>query len=207
LDQPLIRPILIGIGASHSGSGKTFLASRILKYFSLNPAPNPLIPVLKWGAIKYTKTASPSELITDKRILMEKGKDTWQMLTSGASEVVWVRSDRQGLATVLPDAMKRLSHLDVIIVEGNSAIEFLNPDIVIFIFGKGKKDWKPDMLKIAVRADIVLYDAKVQLPADVKPKMLFPRHLSENSLMGFFEALIRMVHERRAEARDAEEGA
>ena len=199
------RPILIGIGASHSGSGKTTLASRILKYFSPTPNPQSLIP-LTWGAIKNTKTASAPELITDKRILMKKGKDTWRMLTSGASAVVWVRSDRQGLATVLPDAMKRLSHLDVIIVEGNSAIEFLNPDIVIFILGKGKKDWKPDMLKIAVRADIVLYDAEVQLPADVKPKMLFPRHLSENSLMGFFEALTRMVHERRAEARDAEEG-
>jgi len=206
LDQPLIRPILIGIGASHSGSGKTFLASRILKFFSPTPNPQFLNPVLKWGALKYTKTTSAPELITDRRILMKQGKDTWQMLTSGASEVVWVRSDRQGLATVLPDAMKRLSHLDVIIVEGNSAIEFLNPDIVIFILGKGKKDWKPDMLKIAVRADIVLYDAEVQLPADVKPKMLFPRHLSENSLMGFFEALTRMVHERRAEARDAEEG-
>ena len=199
------RPILIGIGASHSGSGKTTLASRILKYFSPTPNPQSLIP-LTWGAIKNTKTASAPELITDKRILMKKGKDTWRMLTSGASAVVWVRSDRQGLATVLPDAMKRLSHLDVIIVEGNSAIEFLNPDIVIFIFGKGKKDWKPDMLRIAVRADFVLYDAKVQLPADVKPKMLFPRHLSDNTFMGFFEALIRMVHERRAEARDAEEG-
>lgn len=207
MDQPLIRPILIGIGASHSGSGKTFLASRTLKYVSLHSNPKPLNPVLKWGAIKYTKTTSAPELITDRRILMKKGKDTWQMLTSGASEVVWVRSDRQGLATVLPEAIKRLSHLDVIIVEGNSAIEFLNPDIVIFIFGKGKKDWKPDMLKIAVRAYIVLYDAEVQLPADVKPKMLFPRHLSENSLMGFFEALTRMVHERRAEARDAEKGA
>jgi len=200
------RPILIGIGASHSGAGKTTLASNIFQHFALRPFPADIHRLLRWGAIKYTRTESPAEVISDRSILMEEGKDTCMMLTSGAEDVIWVRAGHSGLRDALLRAVTRLSHLDALIIEGNSAIEFLNPDIVIFIFGKGKKDWKPDMLKIADRADIVLYDAEVQLSADVKPRMLFPRHLSENTLMGFFEALTRMVHERRAEARDAEEG-
>jgi molybdopterin-guanine dinucleotide biosynthesis protein len=105
---------------------------------------------------------------------MEKGKDTWHMLTSGASDVVWVRSDRPGLGEALPEALKRLSHLDAVVVEGNSAIEFLKPDIVIFIFSKGKRDWKPGIEALAARADIILHDTEAQLPADAATKKLSP---------------------------------
>jgi molybdopterin-guanine dinucleotide biosynthesis protein MobB len=200
------RPLLIGIGASHSGSGKTTLAARILNYFSPAFKSKPLTPVLKWGAIKYTRTASSPELITDRATLMEKGKDTWHMLTSGASDVVWVRSDRAGLGEALPEALKRLSHLDAVVVEGNSAIEFLKPDIVIFIFSKGKKHWKPGIEALAARADIIFHDAEAQLPADAATKQLFPMRLSGNQYEAFFETLTRMVYERTTEARDAEKG-
>lgn len=200
------RPILIGIGASHSGSGKTFLASRILKHFSPTPDPKSLTPVLRWGAIKYTRTQSASELITDLPRLMEHGKDTWQMLTSGAREVIWVRSHRSGLRDLLAEALKRLSHLELIIVEGNSAIEFLKPDIVIFIFGKGRKRWKPGIEGLAAGADIILNDSEVKLPIDSQTKKLFPRSLSGAAYEEFFGTLTGLLHERRAEARNDEKG-
>ena len=179
------RPILIGIGASHSGSGKTFLAARILKSLSQIPDPQSLTP-LTCGAIKYTRTQSAPELITDRLILMEHGKDTWQMLTSGAREVVWVRSKRADLPDLLPQALKRLSHLDLVIVEGNSAIEFLKPDIVIFIFGKGTRLWKPGIEELAAGADIILNDSEVALPEDSQTKKLFPRRLSGSAYEEIF---------------------
>ncbi len=197
------RPILVGIGASHSGSGKTFLASTILRHFCQIPNPQSPTP-LTWGAIKYTRTQSAPELITDLTILMEHGKDTWQMLTSGSMEVVWVRSERSGLKELLPKALKRLCHLDLIIVEGNSAIEFLKPDIVIFIFGKGKKRWKPGIEELAVRADIILNDSEVKLPADFQTKKLFSRNLAGREYAEFFRILTRNIHERRAEAGNDE---
>lgn len=200
------RPILIGIGASHSGSGKTTLAFRILKHFSPTPNPESLTPVLKWGAIKYTKTSSAPELITDLPILMEHGKDTWQMLTSGATEVVWVRSKRSDLPVLLPKALKRLAHLDLIIVEGNSAIEFLKPDVVIFIFGKGRERWKPGIEELAAGADIILNDSDVKLPADSQTKKFFPRSLSGAEYIDFFGTLSGLIHERRAEAGSDEQG-
>ena len=200
------RPLLIGIGASHSGSGKTTLAVSILKYFLSLPKSKPHIPAVKWGAIKCTRTASSPELIHDNAILMEKGKDTWHMRTAGASDVVWVRSDRRGLGKALPEALKRLRHLDAVVVEGNSAIEFLKPDIVIFIFSKGKRHWKPGIEALAARADIILHDAEAQLPADAATKKLFPLRLSGNQYEAFFETLTRMVYERTTEARDAEKG-
>jgi molybdopterin-guanine dinucleotide biosynthesis protein len=200
------RLLLIGIGASHSGSGKTTLAAKILQNVALCPSPCARRLCLKWGAIKYTRTVSPPELISDRTILMEEGKDTCKMLTAGAADVVWVRSGMSGLMDALSEAVTRLSHLDVLIVEGNSAIEFLNPDIVLFIFGKGREYWKPGIEKLAARADIIFADDDVQLPADVQPRHRFPRELSENGSKGFITALTRMVYERRAETRDAETG-
>jgi molybdopterin-guanine dinucleotide biosynthesis protein len=205
------RPILIGIGASHSGSGKTTLAAAILSHYTghsvplITPHLSPLT-TSTWGGIKYTRTQSAPELITDLPSLMEHGKDTWQMLTSGAREVIWVRSDRSGLRDLLPKALKRLSHLELIIVEGNSAIEFLKPDIVIFIFGKGRKRWKPGIEGLAAGADMILNDSEVKLPRDSQTKKHFPRSLSGAEYIDFFGTLTGLLHERRAEARNDEKG-
>ncbi len=205
------RPILIGIGASHSGSGKTFLAARILRYYT-DPSVGPLtnhqspITLCRWGAIKYTRTQSAQELVTDPAVLMERGKDTWHMLTAGAVEAVWVRSDRSGLKDLLPKALKRLSGLDLVIVEGNSAIEFLKPDIVIFIFGKVRRRWKPGIEELAAGADIILNDSEDKLPADSQRDKVFTRSLSGAAYNDFFGTLTGLIHERRAEAGIDEQG-
>jgi len=39
-------------------------------------------------------------------------------------------------------AVGRLSSLDSLVAAGNSAIEFLKPDIVIFMIGKNRECWK-----------------------------------------------------------------
>jgi len=219
------RPILIGIGASHSGSGKTFLASMILRHYTghsvlpltsdashrtLRPSRFTLhashFTLHTWGAIKCTRTQSAAELITDRLILMEHDKDTCQMFNSGAREVIWVRSNRSDLPNLLPEALKRLSHLDLIITEGNSAIEFLKPDIVIFIFGKGRKRWKPGTEELAAGADIILTDSEVELPAAFQTRKLFPRSLSGSEYNDFFGTLTGILHERRAETGNDEQG-
>jgi len=200
------RPLLIGIGASHSGAGKTTLASIILRHFAHLPSPVIARRPLRWGAIKYTRTGSYPEIITDRTILREEGKDTCRLLAAGAEDVVWVRSGAAGLAEALAAGVTGLSHVDLVLVEGNSAIEFLNPDIVIFIFGKERAHWKPHIDRLAARADIIIADDDVHLRADLQAKQRFPRGLSEDVSKGFITALARMVHERRAETRDAEKG-
>lgn len=204
------RPILIGIGASQSGSGKTTLAAAILRYYTDHSvdrlSPHSSLLTKSWGAVKYTRISSPPELITDRVLLMKPGKDTWQMLTSGAREVVWVRSARSDLPYLLPKALKRLSHLDLIILEGNSAIEFLKPDIVLFIFGKESKRRKPGIEGLAAGADIILNDYEGALPAEVQNKRIFPRSLSGAGYKDFFGALSGLLYERRAEADNDRKG-
>lgn len=150
------QPFLIGIGGAHSGAGKTTIAVAILKYLKTHPPIYPFTHPPKIGAIKYTKTAFYSSIIDDKSILGQEDKDTKRLLDAGAEEVLWVQSPANEINEVLPMAIDRLSHLDGIIIEGNSAIEFLKPDVVVFIADVSKENIKPSAQIILKQSDIVI---------------------------------------------------
>lgn len=194
------RPLLIGIGASNSGAGKTTLACAVLEHYTRRAA----APAgTRWGAVKYTRTSATPSVVTDRAIIEEPGKDTARLCASGASRVVWVRSSRAGLPTVLPAALKRLSSCEVIVVEGNGAIEFLKPDIVLFIFGKNSKDWKPGIGRISSAADIVLCDGDRLLPEGVTHLRPFQASLPDGrERQRFFRALTGLLNERNREGRN-----
>ena len=138
------RPILIGIGGAHSGSGKTTYASLLFQRLR------------GWGGIKYTKTDIYSSLIDERDVLLTEGKDTRRMLDAGAERVLWVKSPPSELGELLPLAMEKLSDLKGVIIEGNSAIEFLVPDIIIFMFGNNSEKLKESAKGILGKADVVL---------------------------------------------------
>ena len=140
-----MRPFIIGIAGGGSGVGKTTVACRILEQFP------------SWGAIKYTKTPVYGSVTDDLKVLSEKGKDTKRFLDAGAGRVLWVRSPFHELSEVLPMAFEMLSHLEGVIVEGNSAVEVLRPDIVIFIAGHEGKI-KQGAESVLRTADIVVSD-------------------------------------------------
>jgi molybdopterin-guanine dinucleotide biosynthesis protein len=140
-----MRPVIIGIGGGGSGVGKTTVACRILEKFP------------SWGAIKYTKIPLYGSVTDDLKVLSQKGKDTKRFLDAGAERVLWVQSPFHELAEVLPTAIEMLSDLQGVIVEGNSAVEVLRPDIVIFVAGpEGKiKEGAESVLRMA---DIIVSD-------------------------------------------------
>ena len=155
------RPFIIGVGGTCSNSGKTTTAVSLLRYLSAgkgqqatdsggesteNALPTPIHPKSggsgKWGAIKYTKTELYASLVDDKAVLSSKDKDTGRFIEAGAEDVIWVKSSPQDLKDLLPMAGDRLSRLDGLVVEGNSAIEFLKTDIVIFMVSENNECWK-----------------------------------------------------------------
>lgn len=72
--------------------------------------------------------------------------------------MLWVQSPPEELKEVLPIAVDRLANLRGIIVEGNSAIEFLNPDIVIFVSGRHGGALKKSAERVLETADIILFE-------------------------------------------------
>lgn len=218
------RPFIIGIGGTCSNAGKTTTAVLLLQHFTSTGSgqqasqsgtdnvlsalvvPKPAGPG-KWGAIKYTKTEFYASLVDDKESLSGKDKDTGRFIQAGAEEVVWVKSPPQELGDILPLALERLSSLDGIIVEGNSAIEFLQPDIVIFKFGNDKERWKPGIERLAGISDIIVYENESELPEVAKTKRLFfGDRAGIKGVQGFLELISDLIYERKTERRNNQKG-
>lgn len=169
------RSFTIGIAGAHSNIGKTTLAAALLRYLNRNAlsvtrnelkeketAPvthhASLITLRRWGAVKFTKTSLYTSLTDDPAVVGRGDKDTGRLLAAGAGAVLWVQSPAERLGEVLPLALDRLSSsgCDGILVEGNSAIEFLKPDIVIFISSVSKNRIKASAQRLLHLADVVI---------------------------------------------------
>ncbi len=159
------RPFIIGVGGVKSDSGKTTIASALLKALTCKTdASNQssiteksfLLSKKRWGAIKYTNTAFYSSVIDDPVILDEHGKDTQRFIEAGAEMVLWVQSPAEDIHEIMPLALDRLYHLDGIIIEGNSAVEFAKPDVIVLVSIGGSPEIKPSAWKMIENSTIVI---------------------------------------------------
>ena len=108
--------------------------------------------------------------------------------------MLWVQSPPEELKEVLPLAVDRLSHLAGIIVEGNSAIEFLKPDIVIFVSGRHSGALKKSAERVLETADIILYqnEPSIKLPAKAKRfKVAFTPTAEFDECMDYVQKLLK----------------
>jgi LAO/AO transport system kinase len=164
-----MRPPVIGIGGAYSGVGKTAVATHILN------------KVKNWGAIKYTRTSLYSSIIDDAEIISEKGKDTKRLLDAGAKKVLWVQSPFSEIGEILPIALEMLTHLSGIIVEGNSAIRIINPDIVVFVSGNEQGKRKKNSEKLLEVADIVIFENEPPVGTPERAQKFYRSDLEECS--------------------------
>lgn len=144
--MPLVTCHLIGIGGAGSGVGKTSFAEKLLKEISHTYGAG-------WGALKYTRTALYTSVSDDEAVLKTPGKDTARLLAAGASKAIWVQSPgAEELAEALLAAMGAFQGFPGVLIEGNSIIELLKPDIVIFI---GATEIKKSAHRVLGMADVV----------------------------------------------------
>jgi molybdopterin-guanine dinucleotide biosynthesis protein len=174
-----MHPLIIGIAGAYSGAGKTTVACEILKRFK------------GWGAIKYTKTSLYSSVTGDPEVLLEEGKDTRKMTDAGAEQVLWVQAPSDELEKVILHAVEMLSHLEGIIIEGNSAVNAVKSDIVLFVSGSPALS-KNDSVRFLDTADIVLSDKDFLqgIPAS-------DRQYVKDDIKGYLRRLERIIEEKR----------
>jgi LAO/AO transport system kinase len=89
--------------------------------------------------------------------------DTSRLLAAGARPVLWVRSTRESLAEDLREAF---SHLEapVVIVEGNSVLQHLEPDFSVFVMGPTFEGFKPSAFDAIRKAHTVVVNGEGALP-------------------------------------------
>ncbi|RJQ50483.1 MAG: hypothetical protein C4526_11860 [Nitrospiraceae bacterium] len=138
---------IISVTGAHSSVGKTTLCAVLLEYLK------------GFGGVKFTKTALYTSVTEDEKILGETGKDTAVYLAAGAEKVVWIQSPGGAeLRDALNIALSKMAGLKGVVVEGNSPLKFLRPDLVIFIIRQDGRI-KPSAVETGKQADIIIINS------------------------------------------------
>jgi len=95
----------------------------------------------------------------------ESRTDTARLVRAGAGPVFWVRTTR---ATLMEDLKRVMSRVDtpVVIVEGNSVLEYLEPDYAVFIMGPSFENFKPSAFMAISKAHTVVINGGEKLAGE-----------------------------------------
>jgi hypothetical protein len=124
-----------------------------------------------WTAIKITQyghgvcsadgapcdcaTADHSWAISEEKNRNGKS-DTSRFLAAGASRALWVRTEQGRLAEAMPALRKRLEQSQHVILESNSVLKFLRPDLYLTVLDPGTKDFKTSAREFLDRAGALI---------------------------------------------------
>jgi molybdopterin-guanine dinucleotide biosynthesis protein len=161
---------LIVIGGHSRSVGKTSVVAGLIS----------ALPEFHWTALKITQhghgvcaangeacdcaTGDHSWAISEER--SRKGdSDTSRFLVAGAERVWWVRTEQGRLAEAMPAVRERLSDAQNVIVESNSILKFLRPDLYLTVLDPSTRDFKDSAREFLDRADAVILHAANRNPA------------------------------------------
>jgi hypothetical protein len=126
---------------------------------------------LDWTAVKVTQyghgvcsangeacdcaTGDHSWAISEEK--NRKGdSDTSRFLLAGAARSLWVRTEQGRLAEAMPALRKRIESASNVIMESNSVLKFLRPDLYVTVLDPQTADFKKSAQEFIDRADAVI---------------------------------------------------
>lgn len=104
------------------------------------------------------ETGDHSWAITEERDRSGES-DTSRFLVAGAAKVFWVRTEQGRLAEAMPTFRKRLEGARNVIIESNSILKFVRPDLYLTVLDPSTADFKNSAREFLDRADaLILHD-------------------------------------------------
>ena len=91
--------------------------------------------------------------------------DTSRFLAAGAEKVFWVRTEQGRLAEAMPAFRQRIAGVKNLILESNSILKFLRPDLYITILDPATEDFKSSAREFLDRADAIILHQTAGTPA------------------------------------------
>jgi len=155
---------LLVVGGHSRNVGKTSVVAGLIT----------ALPEFHWTAMKITQyghnvcssDGEPCHCANEDHtwaISEEKDRagltDTSRFLVAGADRVWWVRSQQGHLAEALPDLRRVLSNSGNAILESNSVVKFLRPDLYLSVLDPETADFKQSAQEFLDRADAVILHA------------------------------------------------
>jgi hypothetical protein len=156
-------PILV-IGGHTRSVGKTSVVAGLIA----------ALPDYHWTALKITQyghgicsangeacdcvTADHSLAVSEEKDRSGES-DTSRFLVAGADHSWWVRTQQGQLAEAMPRVRKILAGAQNVIIESNSILRFLKPDLYLTVLDPNTADFKSSAQNFLDRADAVLLHA------------------------------------------------
>lgn len=158
----------IVVGGHTRNIGKTSIAAGLLRAF----------PSLGWTALKITqyghgvcsRDGKPCDcaprthpyLLTEEKDAAGRS-DTSRFLAAGARRSLWLRARQGQLADALPELKKALARDEHILIESNSILEFIEPELYLVVLNSSRPDFKESARRYLARADALITFAPLAL--------------------------------------------
>jgi molybdopterin-guanine dinucleotide biosynthesis protein len=155
---------LVVIGGHSRNVGKTSVVVGLIS----------ALPEFQWTAVKITQyghgicsangeacdcaTGDHSWAISEEHDRSGES-DTSRFLAAGAARVFWARTEQGQLAEAMPALRQRLENAQNIIIESNSVLKFLRPDVYLSVLDSHTADFKTSAREFLDRADAVILHA------------------------------------------------
>jgi hypothetical protein len=91
--------------------------------------------------------------------------DTSRFLVAGAVRAWWVRTEQGRLAEAVPTIRRRLAESENVILESNSILKFVRPDLYLTVLDPATADFKRSSQEFLDQADAVILHASDSTPA------------------------------------------
>ena len=160
---------IIVVGGHSRDVGKTSVVAGLIA----------ALPELDWTAVKITQfghgvcsvNGASCDCATDEHtqaISEERSRagdsDTSRFLVAGAQRSLWVRTKQGWLAEAMPALRARIAGAGNVIIESNSVMRFLRPDLYVSVVNFDQSDFKDSAREFLDRADAVLWQGKRDAP-------------------------------------------
>jgi len=162
-----ITMAIVVIGGHSRSVGKTSVVAGLIA----------ALPEYHWTALKITQyghgvcslNGESCQCATDDHswaISEEKDcsgeSDTSRFLVAGAVRALWVRTEQGRLAEAVPTIRRRLAESENVILESNSILKFVRPDLYLTVLDPATEDFKRSAQEFLDRAEgVILHAPKV----------------------------------------------
>jgi hypothetical protein len=152
---------LVVIGGHSRNVGKTSVVAGLIS----------ALREFDWTAVKITQyghgvcsangepcdcaTGDHSWAISEERD-RSGGSDTSRFIVAGAVRALWVRTEQGRLAEAMPALRQRLEGAGNVIVESNSVLKFMRPDLYLTVLDPATADFKNSAREFLDRANAVV---------------------------------------------------
>jgi hypothetical protein len=152
---------IVVIGGHSRSVGKTSVVAGLIA----------ALPSYNWTAFKVTQfghgrcslngkpcqcaTADHAWAMTEEKDRSGKS-DSSRFLTAGARHSFWVRTAQGQLSQALPAIKRRLDQAENAILESNSILKFIQPDLYLSVLDPATEDFKPSAHQFLSRADAII---------------------------------------------------